>query len=299
MLCITLITVTSNAVLNQILIFVFNLGVAGSAWASTIAQAIALVMALHVFLNPHNRRGYRSHLTWRLDPSRSARLFAIGFSSSLLIAADRVAMALFQLMQARFSSDAGAVTQIALTLSSIAYLPGVGIAMAGATLVGHALGAGDLSGARRIGGRTTAITVVFMGSIGLLIALSGPWLLPIFIDPTDPQASSIITRGVAILWLAAICQIVDAAYLSYSFCLRSAGDTTIPAALGLVLAWIVFIPMSHAFMFKPGDGWITSWPSFGWGLTGGWCALVIYCVLLSAAMFLRWQLKWSRGAAVE
>jgi multidrug resistance protein, MATE family len=164
-------------------------------------------------------------------------------------------------------------------------------------LLGHAVGAGDRSGAKRVGDQTTTITVVFMGSIGLLIALSGPWLLPMFIDAADPHASFIITRGVAILWFAAVCQIVDAAYLSYSLCLRSAGDTTIPAALGLVLAWFVFIPMAHAFMFRPGDGWITAWPNFGWGLTGGWCALVIYCVLLSAAMFARWQLKWRRSAA--
>ena len=59
----------------------------------------------------------------------------------LLIAADILGFALFQLMQVRLGTVDGASTQIVMMLTSFCYMPAVGIAMAGTTLVGQAIGA--------------------------------------------------------------------------------------------------------------------------------------------------------------
>ena len=52
----------------------------------------------------------------------------------LLIAADILGFALFQLMQVRLGTVDGASTQIVMMLTSFCYMPAVGIAMAGTTL---------------------------------------------------------------------------------------------------------------------------------------------------------------------
>ncbi len=63
------------------------------------------------------------------------------FPMGLLIAADILGFALFQLMQVRLGTVDGASTQIVMMLTSFCYMPAVGIAMAGTTLVGQAIGA--------------------------------------------------------------------------------------------------------------------------------------------------------------
>ena len=67
----------------------------------------------------------------------------------LLYAADILGFALFQLMQVRLGNVDGASTQIVLMLTSFCYMPAVGIAMAGTTLVGQAIGAIDRIGRTR------------------------------------------------------------------------------------------------------------------------------------------------------
>ena len=57
-------------------------------------------------------------------------------------AADLFGMSLFQLMQVRLSAARRRRNQIVMMLTSIAYMPGIGVALAGTTLVGQSIGAG-------------------------------------------------------------------------------------------------------------------------------------------------------------
>ena len=88
----------------------------------------------------------------------------------LLYAADLLGIALFQIMTVRLSSVDGAATQIVMMLTSIAYLPAVGIAMTGTTLVGQSIGAGDREWAMRVGNATIKLSVVYMALIGVFLA---------------------------------------------------------------------------------------------------------------------------------
>ena len=75
-LWITLVTTLANALLNQVFIFGLGWGIAGSAWATNCAQVIGLLFALAIFLRPHYRRAYHSHLTWRPHARRLVRAAA-------------------------------------------------------------------------------------------------------------------------------------------------------------------------------------------------------------------------------
>jgi MATE family multidrug resistance protein len=99
------------------------------------------------------------------------------------------------MMQVRLSTIDGATTQIVMMLTSIAYMPGFGIALAGTTLVGQSIGAGDRSWARRVGTYVILLAACYMGGAGVLIALGGPWLLPVFVSTQDVQAVPIVALG--------------------------------------------------------------------------------------------------------
>src|SRR5882762_3216931 len=64
-LLITVVTTVTNALLNQLFIFRLGWGIAGSAWATNVAQLTGLLFAVAIFLRVHYRRRYGSHLTWR------------------------------------------------------------------------------------------------------------------------------------------------------------------------------------------------------------------------------------------
>jgi MATE family multidrug resistance protein len=203
--------------------------------------------------------------------------------------ADMLGLALFQLMLVAVGVVAGAATQVVIMLTSLAYMPGVGIAMAGTTLVGQAVGAGDRAWAGRLGNAVIALDFAFMGVVGVLLALAGPWLLPLFVTPGDADAAAVIALGAPMLWLAACYQAFDGLNLGSGFCLRGAGDVRVPALLVACLSWLLWVPLTHALTFAPGEGWVAFLPQFGLGALGGWCAAVVYVVLLGLGLWLRWR----------
>jgi MATE family multidrug resistance protein len=284
-----------NAVLNWLFIFELDGGIAGSAWATNVSMACGLAFALTVFLRHDLRERYKTHLTWRPDGSSLLRQYRLGLPMGAMYASDLFGMALFQLMQVRLGAVDGAATQIIMMLTSMAYMPGIGIALAGTTLVGQSIGAGDRQWARQLGNTVTLLTMGFMGTLGVLVALAGPWLLPTFMNPSDPQAAAVVELGVVLLWIAAGYQVFDGLNLGSGFALRGAGDVRVPALLFFLLSWGVFVPLAHSLSFAPGQGWVDVLPQFSFGAVGGWSALLVYVVLLGSALYLRWRSgAWQR-----
>lgn len=287
-LVISLVTTAANVLFNDLFIFRLGWGVAGSGWASTVAQALGLLLSIAIFLSADYRTRFKSHLTWHPHWAQLREQLKLGLPSGLLPAADLLGISIFQMMQVRLSAVGGAATQMAMIMTSIAYMPGYGIASAGTTLVGQSIGAGDRGWARRVGSRVILLAALYMGGIGLMLAVAGPYLLPLFTDTSDPEAAAAVILGVKLLWLAAIYQGFDGLNMGSSMCLRGAGDVVVPAVLVIPVSWLLFVPLAHSLTFGPGEGWVHFLPQFGFGPLGGWSALVIYVMLLGSTMCLRW-----------
>jgi multidrug resistance protein, MATE family len=291
---VTLVAVI-NAILNQVFMFNFGLGVAGSAWATDAAQLVGVGLAMLWFLGPATRAQYRSHLTMRPRARELWRQLKLGFPMGLLTAADILGFALFQLMQVRLGTVDGASSQIVMMLTSFCYMPAVGIAMAGTTLVGQAIGAHRRDWAFKVGNGIIWIAVVYMGAIGVLLAAAGPWLLPLFTNPADPDAALVVARGGTLLWIAAGYQLFDGLNISSGAVLRGAADVRLPALMVLALSWLLFVPLAHSLSFAPGQGWVNWLPQFGRGAVGGWIAAVVYIFFLGVMLYLRWYSRvWQR-----
>lgn len=288
-LLVSLATALANVIFNELYIFRLGFGIAGSAWATTTAQALGLILAVMVFVSAPLRREYHSHQEWR--PRRAAlwEQLRLGFPMGLLPAADLLGFSVFQMMQVRLGTVDGAATQMVMMLTSIAYMPGFGIASAGTTLVGHSIGAGDRAWAMRLGTRIVIAAAVLMGGIGLALALGGPWILPLFTGSHDAEAAAAAALGVRLLWLQAAYQFFDGLNLGASQCLRGAGDATVPVLIVLPLSWFVFVPLAHILTFAPGQGWVHFLPQLGWGAVGGWIAVLVHIILLGTLMLLRWR----------
>lgn len=286
-LIVTIVMALMNVPFNQWFMFGLGMGIAGSAWGTVAAQVVGLGIALAVFLGARTRRSFGSHLTWRRTAIR--RQFSFGLPMGMSAVADILGIALFQLMILTIGTTEAAATQVVIMLTSIAYMPGVGIALAGTTLVGNAIGAGDRDWAAILGNGIIRLVVLYMGAVGVLLALAGPWLMPLFVNPADPGGPAFIALGVMLLWIAAAYQAFDGLNLGSSFCLRGAGDVRVPALFIAILSWGVWMPLTHALTFAPGAGWVHFLPQFGYGALGGWAALVAYIVVLGVGLWLRWR----------
>ena len=288
-LAVMAVVMLLNVVLNQALIFGLGMGMAGAAWASTISVTVGVVLGLLMFVSRGVSAEFGSRTAWKPDWRRVAALFKFGFPMGLSPAADVTGFALFQLMLVTLGPVDGAATQIVMMLTSVAYMPAVGMAIAATTLVGQSIGAGDRDWAYRVGNAATAIAIGYMGVLGLVLAVGGPWFMTVFVTAGDPRAAEVVKLGSVLLWIAAGYQVFDAIHLGANFCLRGAGDARVPALILLLLSWFGFVPLAHMLAFAPGEGWVGFLPQFGLGAVGAWLAALIYMIAMSLALALRWR----------
>jgi MATE family multidrug resistance protein len=288
-MAVVLTTTIANAILNQLFIFELGMGMKGSAWGTNVAQLIGVVLAMTLFLRGETGRRYRSKLMWRPRWSVVRAQLMVGLPIGVMYGADVLGLAMSQMMIAQTGATGAAATQIVMALTSMAYMPTIGVALAGTTLVGQSIGAGDREWANRLGNVVIAMCAALMALVAVLLLVLGPWVVPLFVSSGGANAADIVSLGLTLLWPAAAYQIFDGLYAGSSFCLRGAGDTRVPAATALVLSWFLFVPLAHTLIFAPGAGWIEGLPQYGLGAKGGWLALMIYCTLLGCSMFWRWR----------
>jgi MATE family multidrug resistance protein len=288
-MAVVVVTTVMNAIFNQVFMFELGMGMKGSAWGTNAAQLIGVCLALWFFLSGRLAALYRSRLMWRPRWSVIRAQLVVGLPIGVMYGADVLGLALSQMMIAQTSATGAAATQIVMALTSMAYMPTIGIALAGTTLVGQSIGAGDRHWANRLGYVIIGLCAGLMAFVALLLLVVGPWVLPLFVSAGDAEAAEVVSIGLVLLWPAAAYQIFDGLYCGSGFCLRGAGDTRVPAATALVLSWFFFVPLAHTLIFAPGAGWVDGLPQFGLGAKGGWLALMSYVTLLGLAMFWRWR----------
>ncbi len=282
-------TTVTNALFNQLFVFELGMGMRGSAWATNAAQVLGLSLAMVLFLRGETGRRFKSKLMWRPRLRVIRAQLAVGLPIGIMYGADVLGLALSQMMIAQTGATGSAATQIVMSLTSMAYLPTIGIALAGTTLVGQSIGAGDREWANRLGNLVIALCAGFMALIAVTLLVVGPWVLPLFVGGDNANAAEVVTLGLVLLWPAAAYQVFDGLYCGASFCLRGAGDTRVPAATALVLSWFLFVPLAHTLIFAPGAGWLDGLPQYGLAAKGGWLALMTYVILLGIGMFWRWR----------
>jgi MATE family multidrug resistance protein len=178
-----------------------------------------------------------------------------------------------------------AALNVVIAINSVSFMPAWGIATAGSILAGQAIGRGARDQVWSYVKITLACTMTWMTVIGIGYLLFPDELLSLF-DSGDPELVSI---GVSMLVISALWQVFDAIGLTLSETLRAAGDTAWTAMMRLVLAWLVFMPLSYLVVGVL-DG----------GPIGAMVCLVIYLALLAGALSYRFRSgAWRRIELIE
>jgi MATE family multidrug resistance protein len=99
-------------------------------------------------------------------------------------------------------------------------------------------------------------------------------LMRFFTD--DPR---VLAYGGQFFICAAIFQLFDAMYITYSSALRGAGDTFVPALATGLTCWGMIV----------GAGWLVGFYFPQWGPVGPWAIATIYVFVIGLFMFIRFQ----------
>jgi Na+-driven multidrug efflux pump len=162
---------------------------------------------------------------------------------------------------------------IALQLASLTFMIHLGLSQAATVRAGRAFGRRDIAALREGGGVAMALsgTAVVLTVI-LFLAIPG-LLVGVFINPSDPQRDAILAAGVALLAIAALFQVVDAAQVMTIGLLRGVQDTTVPLVIACVSYWVLGLPAGYLLGFAAGLGGPGIWLGMVIGLGAAAVAL--------------------------
>ena len=210
-----------------------RLGITGAAIAINASEAIGFLILLAVALKRHYLRPCRP------DREQFLRLWRVGWP----VALERVAQQSGQLFYSRFiigyGTTAYAAHQIGLSIESLSFMPGVGMGIAAATLMGQALGAKKVNRARLSHREALRVALLVMGTMALLFLLLPGQLIALF--TADPD---VIAKGSLFLRLVAFAQVPLALSFVYAGSLRGTGDTFYVFLVTLGAMWGIRVLLS-------------------------------------------------------
>lgn len=269
-----------NVIFNYLFMFGVGpfpeLGLAGAAVGTVIARAIGITIAFILFYSGKNV----IHIlpgNYRPDWQMFADIFSIGVPSGIqgVFRNGSRLLVISILTSTEVGTYGAAALAIGLQVESLAFMPVLGINVAGTSLVGQALGRWQPQEARQKGNITIVFGIIVMSILITPIVIFAPAIIRIF----DPSAHPILaSAGTAYLRINTVALPIAAIAMVANGNLRGAGDSFPGMMSTMMFRAAVTLGLAYTFAFI-----------FDLGSTGVWLALVIGTFLDGIYMGLRWR----------
>lgn len=258
-----------NLVLAILFVGVFKWGIAGSAWATVIAQAGASITAI-LYLNKTHKIIKLNIKTIRFNSDIFFKSVKIGLPTGIQQTFVAVGMLAVVRIVNEFGTNVMAAYSAAGRLDSLAGMPAMNFSAALSTFVGQNLGAGK---SHRV--KSGLFSTFKMSS---LTALATTVLIIIF----RYQLMSLFTTDAEVIRIGGqYLVIVSSFYFFYSTMfvisgvMRGAGDTLVPMFITMFSLWIIRIPLALILSRHFGAQGIWWSIPIGW-FTGAACSYLYY-----------------------
>lgn len=255
-----------SAVLCPLLVYGWlgmpRMGLPGSAVANLVGQWLAALLFMWALLAEKvNLRIQPAVLRAQLVMGRDLLLRTMAFQACF-VSAGAVA--------ARFGAAAVAAHQVVLQLWSFLALVLDSLAIAAQSLVGAALGAGQLAHAKSVAWRVTVFSALAGVVLAVVFAVGASVLPPVF---TNDES---VLAAIGVPWWFLVAQLpVAGIVFALDGVLLGAGDAKFMRNATLISALVGFLPLI----------WLSL--AFGWGLLGIWSGLSTFMVL--RLLFVGWR----------
>ena len=251
-----------DVVFNYLFIYILDLGVIGAAMGTGLAELITAGLMLYFLLWRSSFLALFKENDNRLDkfkPNTSIIKTAIKIGAPMALQHTLMggAQIISTIIVAPLGTLAIAAHSLGITVESLCYMPGFGIAEAATTLIGQSFGAGKRLLTRSFAWMSVGLGMVVMTFMGVLMFVFAPELMALM-TPVD----DIISIGSDCLRIEAFAEPMFAASIVCNGVFIGAGDTLKPAAMSLLSMWGVRLTLAALLAGT-------------YGLQGVWTAMAI------------------------
>ncbi|MBA59028.1 MAG: hypothetical protein CMQ40_07630 [Gammaproteobacteria bacterium] len=196
-------------------------GVIGAALAGGVSFTVGTVIFLYLYYG--NKVTLPIASAGAVTRNRVRQLVHIGYPAGLEQFVFQIGFVAFLWFIAFFGTAPYAAYGVGVQVLSFSFVVGFGFSVAGATLVGQNLGAGDNRGALTSGWQALWLSIISMVLFGLVIALFAEEIARYLIDDDE-----VVRLTVVFIYIMALVQPLMAVEFTLGGCLRGAGDTRFP-----------------------------------------------------------------------
>jgi len=233
-----------------------TMGVGGAGLAQGLSRAIGAIVAL--YLLGRGKAPVKLIFTnTGLDLLLVKKLLAIGLPASGENFVRQGSQVLYSIIIASWGTVTLAANQIAMSIFSLSFMPGLGFSLAATALVGQSLGAGEHNNAVKYGYLATKITLLLSLITGMTFYFLGQTIAGLYTSDSD-----VISLSASCLKIIALTQPALAVVQVLAGALRGAGDTKWVLYITTIGNWGVRLILSLMLGFY-----------FGLHLLGVWWAM--------------------------
>ncbi|MBE7042360.1 MAG: MATE family efflux transporter [Ruminococcaceae bacterium] len=238
-----LIATVINIVLDIYFVASLNMGVAGVALATVIAQGISSVLCLIKLskMTEYFDFGFRC-----LKPKKSfvVTLIRLGLPSGLTQAIFSSAMIVVQSLTNQFGELFIAANVVIMRVDGFAMMPNFSFGTSLTTYAGQNVGAGLYDRVSKGAKQGTLLAVLCSSVITGAILLFGKSLMGVFTDTAE-----LVEMSYRLMKILAVGYIAVAVTQSLSGIMRGAGDTMTPMWISLITTVVIRVPVAYGISY--------------------------------------------------
>lgn len=250
----TLLANVINVVLNYLLIYgklgFPKLGIIGAAIGTLISRVVMLLFIWLLLKSKDKFKPYVTQLNFMsIQKSVIRKIVSLGFPSSLQMFFEVAIFTAAIWLSGVLGENAQAANQIALKLSSLTFMVGMGLSVAAMIRVGNQKGLQNFKELRRIAFSVFVLTI-FIEIAFAIIFIAGHQVFPDLFVNYNNEADLVNTYEVVqlastLLLIAAFFQISDGIQVVVLGALRGLQDVKMPTIITFIAYWIIGFPISY------------------------------------------------------
>jgi len=249
----TVIANVVNIFLNYVLIFgnwgFPELGIVGAALGTLISR---VVMVFYLWALMRNKMKFQPYVTGFnfkvLEKKVMKKIFNLGFPSALQMFFEVAIFTSAVWLSGVLGKNHQAANQIALNLSSMTFMVGMGLGVAAMIRVGNQKGLLNFKDLRRIAYSIFLLTFFLEIIFAAIFLIFNNWLPTMYLDVNDVanqvDNTEVILIAAQLLIVAAVFQISDGLQVVILGALRGLQDVKIPTLITFIAYWLVGFPIS-------------------------------------------------------
>ena len=272
-----LVATVLNIVLDLWFVAGLDMGVAGVALATAIAQGVSALMCLLKLLRMQDVFDMRARYL-KLRGEFAGTIVKLGLPSGITQAIFSMAMIVVQSLTNSFGEMVIAANVIIMRVDGFAMMPNFSFGTAMTTYTGQNVGAGKMDRVHSGTKQGTLMAVGFSTAITVLILLFGRNLMGVFTNTAE-----LVALSADMMKILAVGYIAMAVTQCLSGVMRGAGDTMTPMWISMFTTVIVRVPVAYGLAYitrsaaRPQGHYTSIWISllFSWVL-GALVTFIMY-----------------------